>query len=264
MKILVDTGEKKAEIVVVFAFSKESKKADKTTFQLDNSHWNADILKSFKKASASCHFDGKESKTFSFQLEDGISALAVGLGNKNKLTSEKIRKEAAKIYRTTKDNYKSATIITDGIMDKNADNIIRALAEGMSMACYNFDRHLTVKKTPLLKEVFLNLSKNTSNASKILKDTAIITSAINFARDLVHEPPNVLNSETYAEIIKKDMSKMENVQIKILGKDQLKKEKMNAFLSVNAGSAYEPRLVHLTYTPKKRTPVNILLLLVKV
>ena len=43
------------------------------------------------------------------------------------------------------------------------------------------------------------------------------------------------------------------VKTKILGRAELKKEKMGLFLSVNSGSAKEPRLVHLTYTPKKAT-----------
>jgi len=43
------------------------------------------------------------------------------------------------------------------------------------------------------------------------------------------------------------------VKIKILNKAQIKKEKMGMFLSVNAGSAFEPRLVHLTYVPAKST-----------
>ena len=251
MKILIDDGEKEVEVVVVFAFSKETKKADKTVFQLDNSHWSADIIKSFERTKASRHFAGNDAKTFSFQLNDGVSAIAVGLGRKDKLTSEKTRREAAKIYRILKDNYKSASIVMDGLLQMSIKSATTALAEGISLACYNFDRHLTRKKTPLLKEVFFRLPPPAKEAPQVLKDTAIITEAVNLARDLVHEPPNILNSETYAKLIKKDAEKLDKVQVKILGKAQLKQEKMNAFLSVNAGSAYEPHLVHLSYTPQK-------------
>ncbi len=77
---------------------------------------------------------------------------------------------------------------------------------------------------------------------------------LTFARDLVNEAPNVLHSEGYAKEIEKDVKKnLKGVEIKILGKAELKKENCNLFLSVNAGSAYGPRLVHLTYTPKKTT-----------
>lgn len=87
----------------------------------------------------------------------------------------------------------------------------------------------------------------------VLAETKTVTSSINFARDLVNEAPNILNSESYAKEIEKDAKKLKNVKVKVLGKAELKKEKMGMFLSVNAGSAYEPQLVHLTYTPAKAT-----------
>jgi len=62
-----------------------------------------------------------------------------------------------------------------------------------------------------------------------------------------------LTSETYAREVEKDAKSLKNVKIKVLGKAELKKENMGMFLSVNAGSAYDPKLVHLTYTPSKAT-----------
>ena len=49
------------------------------------------------------------------------------------------------------------------------------------------------------------------------------------------------------------MSKINGVSVKINGKKELKKMGAGLFLSVNAGSAFEPQMVHLTYTPKKVT-----------
>ncbi len=46
---------------------------------------------------------------------------------------------------------------------------------------------------------------------------------------------------------------LRGVKIKILNKAQIQKEKMGLFLSVNSGSGYEPRLIHLTYSPAKAT-----------
>jgi leucyl aminopeptidase len=47
---------------------------------------------------------------------------------------------------------------------------------------------------------------------------------------------------------------LKGVKVKVLGKAEMKKEGMNLFLAVNAGSAHEPQLVHLTYEPKKKSP----------
>jgi leucyl aminopeptidase len=61
-----------------------------------------------------------------------------------------------------------------------------------------------------------------------------------------------LHSEEYAGRIEADVKKnLKGVKIKVLNKAQIKKEKMGMLLAVNAGSAYEPRIVHLTYEPAK-------------
>lgn len=110
------------------------------------------------------------------------------------------------------------------------------------------------------------------------KRAQIVCEGINFSRDLINEAPNVLNSETMSQIVASDAkkniihrnnitlnakkksfaTKVKNkeigkingrVTIKILDAKQIKKENMQLFLAVNQGSAYEPRLIHLTYKP---------------
>ncbi|MCY4524660.1 MAG: leucyl aminopeptidase [Halobacteriovoraceae bacterium] len=252
MKITIDNNKLKSEILVVFAFCKETKKEGKKEYQLDKSHWDASIVESFQKTRASSHFDGKAGKNFIFQLDDGATAMAVGMGEKEKLSFEKMRKEAAKTYRSLKDNYKTARIVMDGLDKLDGEKVIKSIAEGLSMASYVFDRHLEQKKTPVLQEVYLKSENTIKNGPKILQDTSIVTEAVNFSRDLVNEPPNILNADAYARLVKKDVEKLSNVQIKILGKAELQKENMNSFLSVNAGSAYGPNLVHLTYAPSRK------------
>ncbi|RLA59032.1 MAG: hypothetical protein DRQ89_14650, partial [Epsilonproteobacteria bacterium] len=90
-------------------------------------------------------------------------------------------------------------------------------------------------------------------AAKALQDSTNVVESVNIARDYVNEPPNVLHSESYAKMVEKDAKAIKGVKVKVFGKPELKKEKMGMFLSVNAGSAYQPRMVQLTYTPSKVT-----------
>ena len=112
------------------------------------------------------------------------------------------------------------------------------------MASYRFDKYLdkgeVKKKAPTLKAISLSLSASSAGGrghQKALKKAKIVMEAINLARDFVNEPPNVLNSKTYAKLIEKDARKLKRIRMKVLGKPQLQKEKMGLFLSVNAGSA---------------------------
>ena len=244
---ITNTHDKTKGITIFFAFENDAQKRKKNN--LDCTHWPSSIKESFSQASSSGHFSGGEGKCFFFQLQNNQSALAVGLGKKRDLTIEKIRRQMARVYHRVKDTHETMTVMTKALPKGS----VEALAESLHMSSYKFDRYLGKRNKTLLQTISLQTKEDSSGVKQELKKAAVVTEAINLARDLINDPPNVLNSETYAKLIQKDAEKLKQVQIKILGKPELKKEKMGLFLAVNAGSAYEPRLVHLSYTPSKVT-----------
>lgn len=138
----------------------------------------------------------------------------------------------------------------------NEEKSFSIIQEAFALTDYNFDKYKSTKENLKLKTIIFEtkLPKTKMQKFKTIQDELLcIADAIHFSRDLVNDPPNVLNSETYAKRIEKDVKSFKGVKVKILDKADLKKEKMGLFLSVNAGSAYGPRLVHLTYTPSKAT-----------
>jgi leucyl aminopeptidase len=70
------------------------------------------------------------------------------------------------------------------------------------------------------------------------------------ARDVVTEPPNVLYPESYAKIIKNELSK-EGVSVKILGEKQMHKLGMGALLGVGQGSERESQMVVMEWKGDK-------------
>ncbi len=60
-------------------------------------------------------------------------------------------------------------------------------------------------------------------------------------------PPNVLNSVKLADVVTKELSKHKNLKVTVLTKKEIVANKMGLLLSVNAGSAYEPRVVIIEY-----------------
>lgn len=103
---------------------------------------------------------------------------------------------------------------------------------------------------------FIFLCTNSKLKTKIVdaqQEAKLICEGVNFARDLINEPPNILNSERLAQIVANDAKNLPKVKVQVLDKKQIVKEKMNLLLSVNQGSAFEPRVVHLSYTPSKTT-----------
>ncbi|MGZ3787664.1 MAG: leucyl aminopeptidase [Bacteriovorax sp.] len=234
--------------------AKETAKPEKV---LSHTHWPEDLTEAFEHSVASKHYKAEVGETFSLTLVSGASALIVGLGDKNKLTKEVLRRQIAHAYKIISNKFVDATLHLDGFLVKDeAEESISAIVETLRMTSYTFDRHLAVKKKAKLESITLATIEKKTAAKKFeaaVEEGNKIGECIKVARDFVNEAPNILNSEHYAKEIEKDVKSMKHVKIKVLGKAELKKEKMGMFLSVNAGSAYEPRLVHLTYTPAKAT-----------
>ena len=245
----VKTTKKATEKAIERATAKKSDKV------LSHSHWSEELTESFAHSVASKHYKADCGEMFSITMMSGATALIVGLGDKSKLTKEILRKQIATTYKAVSGKYEDATIHLDGfLISGHAEESLTAMVESLHMASYTFDRHLAVKKIAKLQSITLATNEKKTSAKKFEAAIAVahtLGACIKVARDLVNEAPNILNSETYAKEIEKDVKNLKNVKIKVLGKAELKKEKMGMFLSVNAGSAYEPRLVHLTYTPPK-------------
>jgi len=253
MKFIVSTSsqndKKVHELVIIPAFKSKSKKA------INISDWDASYKKAFSKIKASKFFEGAKGQTFSFPLENGTTVLALGLGEKESVSLETLRCEAASVCKKILNQHSEVVLrVSPFAIKKDLEGSLASIIQGFLLSSYKFEKHLSSKSEQKLKKVVLEVdSKDTKVAKKALQESLIICESVNFCRDLVNEPPNVLNSETYAKLVEKDSKKLNRVKVKVLGRQQLKKEKMGMFLSVNAGSAYEPRLVHLTYTPKKVT-----------
>jgi leucyl aminopeptidase len=243
----------KSDLVIVGAFNRPGKdKKDKDTPII--SAWPKEYQEIFKQIKSADYFTGKEGESFYFHLENGASVMAWGLGKKEKVTAETMRRQLAKIYKEISKNTKNVTILFDSFStEKKFDIFFQGGLEGLIMTSYSFDKYKSTKTDPLIKgmEFHSSFKKKKAKAQKLLEETTTTCESINFARSLVNEPPSFLNSEVFAKEVEKDAKKLARVKIKIMGKADLKKEKMGMFLGVNAGSAFDPKLVHLTYTPAK-------------
>lgn len=83
------------------------------------------------------------------------------------------------------------------------------------------------------------------------KKLMAVTNAIDIARDLTSQPSNILSPDAIEEYAKKLVKKNKSLKLKILTEKDLKKQKMNMHLAVNAGSPQEARIFIFEYTPKK-------------
>jgi leucyl aminopeptidase len=203
-------------------------------------------------------FTGSADTSFTFTGPDCTTVLVIGLGNKTKLKAEGLRKAIAKTYKAIAAK-KFKTVTLDVVSFNCLGNITNStviINEAINLTAYNYDKYKAVKVKTSFKHIclFVNDKKAKKSIEKAIEANDNITNSMNYARDLMNDAPNVLHSEEYSKRVQKDAKdNLKGVKVKVLGKAELKKEKMGMFLSVNSGSAHAPQLVHLTYTPKKVT-----------
>ncbi|HEY9886650.1 MAG TPA: leucyl aminopeptidase, partial [Vampirovibrionales bacterium] len=86
-----------------------------------------------------------------------------------------------------------------------------------------------------------------------------VVDGVLLARELVAEPPNVVNPEYLAKVSQKVVKdqKDSGLTVKVLSKAQCEQLKMEAFLSVGRGSINEPKFIHFHYKPKGKAKKHI-------
>jgi leucyl aminopeptidase len=121
---------------------------------------------------------------------------------------------------------------------------------GFNLKSYTFNKYKTTNKEKINKKIVFSIV--TSNKEKLKKEYKYydaIKEGVFLSRDLVSEPPNVLNPKKYTEEIKK-LTKL-GLKVEILNEVKLKKLGMNSLLGVGQGSENETFLVVIKWNGAK-------------
>ena len=247
LKTTTDFTESDLVILPVFKSDDELKYTSVWTKELKSFFESLTLAKGFRAAAG---------EYVLFNSIEGNNLLALGLGDKKSFKTETLRREMAKLATAYQSKVVSLTLNLEALKADSLETAVNAIVEGMELATYKFDKYLTKKSEATLKTINLDTKEKGAALKKlqaVVDQTLIVTESIAVARDFVNSPPNELNSVTYAKAIKKDLMTIKTITFKAHGKKELEKMGAGLFLSVNAGSAHEPQMVHLTYTPKKVT-----------
>lgn len=216
-------------------------------------------LKLVKSAKESFSFEGKNGQMHLVSSLDKVF-LVVGAGSAKKINDLSLQKIGASAIAFLNGlKIKDATIFFNHDLDekgavKNNSKDAKDscdIAFGALLQSYRFNKYFEDKKEK--KE--LKISSITfavgdaTKAKKSFSELEIIADNVFFARDLVSEPCNVLNPESYADICK--TLKKEGLEVKVLGIPEMTKLGMNALLGVGQGSVKESRLVVLQWKGAK-------------
>jgi leucyl aminopeptidase len=203
------------------------------------------------------NFTGAKGKTRLLFTAGKIPArfvLLIGVGPRKDCTLEVLRGAGAAIARACDDvGAASAALLLERatIDDMSVPARVRALAEGVVLGAYRFDRYKSEKngeKMRLQRMDFL-YSGDAAPVRTAANEGRVIAEAQNFARDLVNIPGNHLTPRQIAAKAK-GMAKKYGLSCQVLGPDGIKREKMGGLMAVTQGSAEPPAFVIVTYKPK--------------
>lgn len=194
-------------------------------------------------------FKGNASEIYSNISYSGENIILLGLGDKEKLSFNTIRKSFFKLGKELM-KYKVESIgLTvpkfEGLCYKRTN---AALAEGLLQSEYSFDKFLSEKKNkPTLKEVYLEvLSDKKEKVEAGINEITSLIQGVFLARNLVNEPAINMYPETLAKAARDNLEGL-GVNIQVFGKEKIKELGMEAFLAVSQGSNKEPQFIVMSY-----------------
>jgi len=140
-------------------------------------------------------------------------------------------------------------------LSENKDKLSKVFSEfifGYNLKSYTFNKYKTLNKEKINKKIsFKIISSYQEKIRKDYKYYDAIKEGVFLSRDLVSEPPNVLNPKKYTEEIKK-LSKL-GLKVEILNEAKLKKLGMYSLLGVGQGSENESFVVVIRWNGAKNS-----------
>ena len=195
-------------------------------------------------------FEGKPGQTLRVALGGVTAKQVVLVGVEPGEPTESSARDYAAAATRAGHKFGSVAILPPAVND----DVIRGLAAGATLGAYRYTEYLTGDRVGRsLTTTKLLIAKRTPELKAAAGQGAAIGESVNHARDLVNAPPNDLNPLTLAAFAK-DQCKALGIKCEVTGKKGIEKLGMNLFLAVNRGSGIEPRLIHMTYTPKDTEP----------
>ncbi len=212
-----------------------------------------------KKSIGSSRFEGKNKQVLALLAPEGLNydlLLVLGTGKTKELDNDSLEQLGGKLTsELNAHGVKQATLLVqEGKTDSlSTDAIAVALATGAKLKSYRFDKYKTKLKDsdkPTLESLTLVLADD-SKAKKAFDEQELVIEGVFLTRDLVNEPGNVIEPESYAKLIKQKLGKT-GLKIEVLGEKEMAKLGFGALLGVGQGSVKESQIVIMKWEGGKK------------
>jgi leucyl aminopeptidase len=209
-----------------------------------------------KRAAAANQFKGKSGSTLDFLSPEGVKAsrlIVVGTGKLSDIKANDFLKLGGAAAGKLRPGSEAVTIMAELPTGAMKPDQVAAIASGVRLRAYKFDRYKTKKKdgedAALSADVSLAVS-DVAAAKKAFAPDGHIVDGVIIARELVNEPPNVLYPVEFAR--RASQLRKLGVDIDVLDVKAMKKLGMGALLGVGQGSTQPSRTVIMRWNGGKK------------
>lgn len=172
---------------------------------------------------------------------EGRRYVVAGLGARNEFDPERARIAAAGVVGRVSEL--GAHVLCWEVPHHVGDAVVGGLVEGTVLASYAYTEF---KSSPSddesLDTLVLSAHHDVSTAAV---EAAVVSEAVNSARDLQNAPANAMTPSALADHARS----LEGVTVEVLDRRGIEAAGMGAFAGVAAGSHEEPRLITIRYEP---------------
>lgn len=192
-------------------------------------------------------FEGKPGETQAVATGDGRTVVAVGVGEREAVDAEALRRAAAGMVRASwRATTVATTLLEAGPAGLDRAAAAQALAEGAALAAYTFTRYKSDAKPCRISRV--TAVGGPGEVQRGLDRGARVAEAVALARDLVNEPAGSLTPRRLADVAT-EIAEREGLQVSVLDEVAVAEQGLGGLLGVSAGSHEPPRLIELVYDP---------------
>ncbi|MCP3443732.1 leucyl aminopeptidase [Bradyrhizobium sp. CCGUVB14] len=209
-----------------------------------------------KRAAAAASFKGKTGAALDILAPEGLKVerlIVIGTGKTSSLKGNDFLKFGGIAAGKLKAGTTAMTIMAELATGAMTGEQAVAIASGLRLRAYKFDRYKTKKKDgeegALRADVSLAVG-DAAAAKKTFASAGAVVDGVIIARDLVNEPPNVLFPEEFAR--RAGQLRKLGVKIEVLDVKAMQKLGMGALLGVGQGSARPSRTVIMRWDGGKK------------
>jgi leucyl aminopeptidase len=208
------------------------------------------------RALAAAKFDGKAKSKLALRgIGPWSQVLLVGTGPQ--LTAPVLHDIGGTAVQETAMEEGPVTLVATGMPGADA---AAQIAAGAAMAGYRFDKYMFVDpakpRAAALDAPLTIVADDPAGAeARFRREGEALASAVNFVRDLVNEPANVIYPETFVERTRAAFQGVPNVTIEVLDVPAMERLGMGSILSVGKGSVRPPRMLIVQYRGANTQPV---------